>query len=389
VFDEDGYKLSIVELTDKKDKQKMLEISFVDKKDKTYVGTVQNGALAITPATQNQNGDYQGGDAQQPATEYGEDAEESIVNLQKVATLSAPYNMSGEITADEICGKPFVSETMLQNNRALNLDLSLAVGVLIESGYAEMVMTNVSMETRKAQDPNDATKTIQVPVGLKRGPGVVNNLVGEQTVNAQGEVKFEKPDVHFKEPSPLDPFVTGENLFYRQILDEAKQIHMLIVGDAKASGEARIQARQDFVKKSQRYKPSLDVHGSWLMNAILGLAASAINKDGYFSELGVLFDSKVYAGELSADEQNVVVNRYDKGLISRETAITLLGSEEPLLEIDKIKADDADKLVLQVKRLEATAKFGNMISNGRPSTSGQSDGKSNTVAGTAGAASAS
>lgn len=367
ILDDGGDKLSIIQLSSKKDKQKVIEISFVSDDDKTFVATVDSGSV---PEPDEDADD--------------EEITEAIAALRKIASISSPYSMQGELTADEIVGKPFVSETMLQNNRALNLDLSLSVGVLIESGYAEMVMTNVSMETRKETDPTDPTKTINVPVGLKRGPGVVNNLIGEQTVDAEGKVTFEQPDVHFKEPSPIDTFIAGENLYYRQILAESKQTHILITGDAKASGESRIQARQDFVKKSQKYKPSLDVHGTWLLNGILFLAASAINKDDYFSELGVLFDSKVYAGELSADEQNVVVSRYEKGLISRETAITLLGSEEPLLEIEKIKADEDDKLAKQIKNLEATSKFGNTNANGAPSTSGQPTGDGNTVAGSAG-----
>jgi len=364
ILDDGTDKLAIIELSAKKDKTKMLEISFVDDSDKTFVATIDS-SLTIE-------------------TNDDDDVQETIESIKKIAKLSSGYSMQGEITADEILGKPFVSQTMLQNNRALNLDLSLGVGVLIEAGYAEMVMTNVSMETRTETDPNDPTRTIKVPVGIKRGPGVVNNLIGEQTLNAQGEVTYETPGVHFKEPSALTSFSEGENLFYRQILSEAKQTHILIIGDAKASGEARIQARQDFVKKSQRYKPSLDIHGTWLLNSILFLAASAIEKDGYFDDIGVLFDSKVYAGELSADEQNVVISRFEKGLISRESAITLLGSEEPLIEIEKIKQDDVDKLAKQIKQLEATAKFGKMIANGAPSTTGQPTVEDNSVAGSAG-----
>lgn len=368
VLDDGGEKLSIIELTSKKAKEKMLEISFVDENDKTFVATIKSGeSLDANVATED------------------DDVSDIVKNLRKIASVSSEFSLDGEITADQMEGKPLVTETMLQNNRALNLDLSLGVGILIEAGYAEMVTTNVAMETRTITDPEDPSRTIQVPKGLRRGPGIVNNLLGEQTVNAEGETKFEQPDVYFKEPSPLKSFIDGENLYYRQILSESSQTHILITGDAKASGESRIQARQGFVKKSQRFKPSLDVHGTWLLNGIMNLAASAIDKDGYFSELGVLFDCKVYAGELSADEQNVIISRYEKGLISKESAITLLGSEEPLLEIDKIKLDEVDKLALQVKRLEATAKFGNTIANGRPSTSGQDAGGGNTVAGTAGA----
>ena len=348
ILDEDGEQLSIIQLTKKGSQVKMLEVSFVGPDNKTYIGTIDSSVSV----TDNEN----------------EEVAEAIAKVTKVAKLSSPVSMQGYITSNEIVGRPFVSETILQNNRALNLALSLAAGVLVESGYAEMVMTNVSMETRQIDDPESPGKKKNVPVGLKRGPGVVNNLLGEQSVTAEGEVKYQQPDVYFKEPSPLKSFVDGEALYYRQILAEAHQTHVLIVGDAKASGESRIQARQGFVKKSQRYKPSLDIQGSWLVTAILGLAASAIEKDGHFDDLGVLFDSKIYAGELSSDEQNIVISRFEKSLISRETAIVLLGSEEPLLEIEKIKLDDAEKLKLQVERLEATAKFGNMLSNGAPTT---------------------
>jgi hypothetical protein len=352
VLDDDGEKLSIVEVGKKtKTTNKQVEISFVDEDDFTYVGTIdQSGAVK---------------------TEYNENEEVSdiIAKLREVADLSSPYQLKRRITTDEIYGDAFVTDSMLQNNRALNLNLSLGVGVLIESGYAEMVMTNVALETDTETDPADSAKTVKRPKGLLRGPGIINNLIGEQTTNAEGEVNFQQPSVMFKEPSPLTTFLQGESLYEMQILKEAKQIHVRLNNEADPSGESRIQSRQDHVKKSKKYKPTVDRHGSWACNTVLDLVASAADKDGYFSDIEVIFDSKIDAGELSAAEQDIVIARYEHDLISRETAMVLLGTEDPLVEIDLIRKDKEEKIEWQVKQLEATAKFGNMAENGQPNQS--------------------
>lgn len=352
VIDDDGEKLSIIQVKNTRT-EKIIEISFVNDDNKTVIASIEKGSEGISP-------------------QEDEEVEEVIAKLMQVATeISEPLSMNGYITADEILGKPFVSESMLQNNRALNLDLSLGVGVLVESGYSEMVITNVSLETTTVEDPNDSTKTIEVPVGLKRGAGIVNNLVGLQTVNAEGEVQYQNPSVAFKNPTPLTTFNEGERLYYKQILSEAKQTHVLLNADSDPSGESRIQSRQDFVKKSKKYKPTLDIHGTWALNAVMTMCASAAGEDGYFDGIEAIFDSKIYAGELSADEQNVVISQYEHALMSRETAMVLLNIEDPVLELDLIASDEEEKLELQVKRLEATAKFGNMADNGRPPTSEQ------------------
>ncbi|MGB4825060.1 MAG: hypothetical protein WBP82_09180 [Leuconostoc mesenteroides] len=351
ILDDGADKLSIIEISKKKDTTKTFEISFVSDNGSTYVGTIKSD--------------------QRPTEELDgedDDIDEAIVKISAVAQLSTPMKLGGYLTADEILGKPFVTESMLQNNRALNLALSLGVGVLVEAGFPELVTTNVAMKKKTIDDPDNPGESIEVDEVLERGATTLVNLIGEQSTDAQGNTQFQNPGVYWKNPTPLDAFIQGEELYYRQILSEAKQLFVLTTDDSIMSGESRIQARQDFLKKIQRYKPSLDNHGTWLLNTILRFAASACGKDGYFDDISVIFDSKIYAGELSADEKNVVISQYtaEPPLIARETAMVLLGTEDPIIEIDKIRTDQAEKLEFQVRRLEATSKFGNMSENGQP-----------------------
>lgn len=352
LIDDDGEKLSVIKVN-KSNKDTLIEFCFVDDDDMTYVGTIDKaGSFSTTIELAD-----------------GEEISDLVRKLSESAELSSPWDLQQYITADEILGKPLVSESMLQNNRSLNLDLSLAVQVLIEAGYSEMVVTNVALETESVADPENPGRTVQRPSGLKRGAGIINNLVGEQTIDAEGRTYFEKPSAIFKEPTPVTTFVDGEDLFYRQILCEAKQIHVILNEKSDPSGESRVQSRQDFVKKSQRYKPSLDIHGSWALNCFLHIVAVIAGKPGYFSEIGVIMDSKIYAGELTAAEKDVVISQFEHGIMAPETAMVLLGIEDPILEMDMIEQWEAKKLELQVRRLEATAAFGNMNENGRPATS--------------------
>lgn len=353
VLEEGGDKLSIVEIENRKKGGRVLEISFTTDNGQTIIGAIDSDRAASSVANE---------------VEYDEEIKDEISNLLQSNTvdLSSPLDLGGNTTCNKIVKAPFVTESMLQNNRALNLTLSLGVGILIESGYAEMVTTNVALKTKKVID-EDGNET-EEPVAIERGPSVMTNLVGEQTVDAQGNTEFQTPGVHWKEPSPLTTFVDGENLYYTQILKEARQLFITNTDTDNASGEARIQARQDFLNLLRKYKTCVDNYGTWLLNTIIRLCAAAAGKNGYFKDVGIIFDSKVSAGELSADEKNVVISMYtaEPPLISREEAMVLLGNEDPLITIDKIRADQVEKLEMQVRRLEATAKFGNMAQNGKP-----------------------
>lgn len=357
VLDDGVDKLSIVEISSK---EKKWEISFTDDNGMTYIGSVSNKNI----------------DEEKIQEEIIDDANSTalpnaISDLvdKGFLDLSSPLDLKGEITVDEIQGDSYVTESMLQNNRALNLALSLGVGILVESGYAEMVTTNVALKTKKTGEYDDEGNEIEKPVAIERGPTSLTNLVGEQTMNPQtGEVTFQQPGVYWKEPSPLKSFIDGESLYYQQILAEARQTHVLMDDDATASGESRVQAKQGFLNKVLPYKPSVDNHGSWLLNTILNIVAILAGKSGYFKDYKVLYESKTSVGDLAADEKNVVISMYtaEPPLISRESAMVLLGTEEPLIEIDKIRLDQAEKLDNQITRLKATAKFGNMALNGQP-----------------------
>lgn len=355
ILNDDGDLLGITKI-DKSSRYKSgIEVSFVeDSSGKTFVISLEKErqkTIAPDEVTENESVE----------TLYSEDAREIpeiIADLKSKGDISTGFSLDGNILVDEIKGKPYISESMLQQNRALNLDLSLATGVLVESGYQEMVTTNVQLEDEVVSDPYAVGGSKTVKQSLKRGPTTSNNLIGVKSVDQYGTIHYQQPGVTFKDPTPLTTFDVGENLFYRQILNEARQAYVLNSKDYNVSGESKIQSRQDFLKKAVRYKASVDSHGGWLLTTILHLVATLSGQDGYFEGLAVMFDTRVSAGELSSDEKNALILQQEKGLIDKETAMVLLGIEDPILTLDKIRLDQAEALEYEIKKMIAEQAFG-------------------------------
>lgn len=296
---------------------KVIEFSFVDNDNRTFIGVINQGEeIQLNQATpENGQADASG-------------------NL--ISQLSDPLMLGGATTFNELSGdRPFVTDQLFQNNQLLNLALTCGGFNLVDSGFGEMVLTNVELEMETYIRP-DGTEGRR-PKHLKRGGGAVNNFVGISTQDMEsGEEKVANPGVHFREPSSMQVFVDGSDLAYAKCLDEAGQKFALISGDAAASGEARIQAMVDFYLKVKKYKPEIDRFGSWLLTTVVKLAAMMTGQTAEFEDFQIIFDSKIVVAKLTPDERRLVIEMKEKGIISLETCRVLLDIDDPDLEQDLI-----------------------------------------------------
>lgn len=278
----------------------VIEFSFVDNSDQTYVGTI---------------------------------GERSGISDITKANLSSPFDLAGLTTLGEFKGAPYVTHALYKNNQLVNLALTCAGFSLVDNGFGEMVLTNVELETRTVTGP-DGEKH-EVPTEIKRGGGAIQNFIGVDIVDeTTGKVKKESPGVHFRDPSPMQAYKDGFDLGYNACLQEAGQLYALISGDATASGESRVQALADFVLKVSPYKSEVDEEGSHLMTVVLLWAAQLAGKplDGY----RIVYDSRMHVANLSDAEKVTVMNMRKDGTISRETERVLLGIDDPALEKDLV-----------------------------------------------------
>lgn len=304
VLEDGGEMFSLVKYQVRKDWEtrdttNVIEFSFVDDSDRTFIGTI---------------------------------GEQSGISNIGEANLSSAFELAGFTTLGEFKGHPYVNEALYRNNQLVNLALTCAGFSLVDNGFGEMVLTNVELNTRQITGPDGSL--IEVPVDIKRGGGAIQNFIGAEIVDEAGAVRRESPGVHFREASQMTAFKDGFDLGYVACLQEAGQLYALISGDATASGESRIQALADFVLRVSPYKSEVDEEGSQLMTVALLWAAqlSAKSLTGH----SVVYDSRMFVSSLSTEEKNTVMAMRKAGTISRETERVLLGIDDPALEEELI-----------------------------------------------------
>lgn len=318
---------------------KAIEVSFVDDSNQTFIGVLQQGeadpaALGAVP------GQKLLGPA--PAAAADQPAEAGPQSPLPQMDLSSALDLAGHLPVYEAAGDPLITDQIRANNALVNLSLTMCAHVLVESGFSELIVTNVEFEMVRVPDPASPSGYREVPKALKRGGGAVQNLVGIQTQGPQGQEQIATPGIHVKEPTPITTFAEGEELGRKNCLEEAHQTHALISGDATPSGESRIQALADFAMASLPFKNDADDAGVWLIETSLCWAAILAGKPGRFNSLRATFDSKLYLGKLTAEERTAIMAEVEKELRSKESARILLGIDDPEAEAEKIAEEQAE-----------------------------------------------
>lgn len=299
-----------------------IEFSFVDDSGLTYIGV----------AKENESGAAVPGEL--PIAGY---------------IQSSGLDLNGFTTYYEFSGDPYITPAFYKNNQLLNLSLTCSGFALVDSGFREVFLTNVELETEEivSEDGN----TITVPKRLKRGGGAMQNLIGISTINEEtGQETRMSPGVQSFDPVSIASFEQGKDLAYSACLEEVGQLYAKISGDAVASGESRIQAMKDFAIRVSKYKAEVDAIGSWVLSTSLALAAqlAGVNLDSR-----VVFDAKVQM-TIDTEDRNSIIDQWKDGILSLETCRVLLGVEDPILEsrlvqqetqmpIEEVSLDEAER----------------------------------------------
>lgn len=326
ILDDDAEKLSIIRHTKKVYEQgtnydvNLIEFSYLDADNRTIIGIVKE--------------------------------DQSI----KDAQLSTAVDLNENLAAFEITGDPLVTEGLVQCNRLLNLALTMSGHSLIDNGFTELAVTNVefAMDTVTNEDGSQE----QVPGKIKRGGGRILDLQGRRYFNAEGAESVASPGVHYKNPTDLKVFEEGKSLAYTACLEEIHQVYVKILEDPTTTGESRIQARQDFIKSVETYKTDLDKAGSWAFNVAKQFAAIMLGEVDRFKGIVIRFDTKIFAGKLTAVEQAEIRNQYREGVMSLETAMVLLGVDDVEAERQMLELDQEEKLLIKAREAFITAAAG-------------------------------
>ena len=253
---------------------------------------------------------------------------------------SQPLALGGRLALHVVEGEPLISEQVRQNQKLLNLALTMCGHNVVEAGFSERVTANAELPGKMVPDPTAEGGQRFVPDPLPRGAGVTTNLMPLQYTDENGATRVMEPKVYYRDPAPVDTFIQTKELALRDIYEETHQLHAMITGDATASGESRIQALADFVMSCLDIKEAVDTGGRYLIETAIHYAAQLAGTPDRYKGLRVNFDAKIDTGPMSPDERRALQDEVAKRLRSRKSYMVITGESDPDAALVDIKREE-------------------------------------------------
>lgn len=319
--------------------------------DRPAVGAA---GIIVDPATQQHCGAYVYTERSETLAELSYldlDTGETVLRILR-SSGSQPgdvwrYKLGGHLLLHEMQAPALITDPVRRLQNQLNMARTMSGRNVVQGGFLERLILNAQMPGSYVDDPtaepdSSGRRRRFVPRSLRTGAGRTNFISGQPIYNEKGQLTGYTPaSVVFRDPVSTTTFEEAVGANHRSILQEVRQLHALISGDSTASGAARIQARADFAKSLAGTKIEIDALGRWLIETVLAIGAMLAGTPGRYDALRATFDSHIDTGPISADERRALGEEVDKGRLSLETFLALVGHDDVDAEKTRIAAEKA------------------------------------------------
>ncbi|MDZ7658068.1 hypothetical protein [Fodinibius sp.] len=279
-------------------------------------------------------------------TYLNEEGQTIIKNLSDEQE-SEGLNLGGNLTMYEGSRDLFLTEQIRQQNKLLNKALTM-MSNNVDSGFLERIFLNAQPPGKWEKNEETGEEEFK-PAPYRVGPGTTNFINPPMIEDEEGKTEaLGTANVKFREPVSNESFSEAKSEAYSAILEESHQKHALIAGDATASGEARIQALADFVMDAQNTKSTVDKAGVWLVETVMYLAFDLTSQDDKVEEYGASFNCRIDPGNIPAEMRNAIIKQVNEELLSRSTAMAMLGVDD--IDAEMAKIDSAAAQALEMLR---------------------------------------
>ena len=257
------------------------------------------------------------------------------------------FNLGGHLTMFEIKREPLITEPVRGNQRALNLALTQLMRNVNLAGSRERVFLNaeapgkwVDSEWRDWVEGTSTGTKEWLASPYYTGAGVTNFVKGSPIRNEQGQITgLANPNLNVLEPVAIDTFVGTRDTFRSVIFGQCRMLHVLIADNATATGRSREQARAEYESDLKITKGVFDQGGRWIAESVIYFAAQFSNRSNDFLSLRAEFNTLISTGPVSPTERQENRADVEKGILSKETARSRGGVDDPGAEAERIKQE--------------------------------------------------
>jgi len=239
-------------------------------------------------------------------------------------------DLSGNYTIQKISGQYMITESVKRLQNQLNYILTLMSRNLEYAGFRERVMFN-------AQPPGEWTtngigqQEFKPSDNYKMGAGQTSYIQGYPIFDEANNITgYSNPSAVYSEPIDSSNFIEAISFIIRLIYEECGQGHIL-GNDQQISGISRQQMRVDFQSALIDYKNNVEQG----IAATLEVAAMLMGV-GFPTDVNLIVNLNLNEADPTADRLNGIIQAFNAGLYSRETAMHQIGIKDPKAEISLI-----------------------------------------------------
>lgn len=254
------------------------------------------------------------------------------------------------LNAYEAVRRRFITQQILENQKALNLSLTMIPRNTVTGGFIERTMFNAQMPGKYVYNEDGSVQQF-IPTSYRLGPGSTAWLVGVKTTDAQGNEQVATPTMDRAEPVDPKASITAVGAHERLILSEAKQEHVLTNSDNLMSGKSREQARHRFVGSCRPTKARAEEMTVFILEGALTLAEWFAGVPGLYTDSWrIVARAQIDAGPVGADEREQDLAMVAVGNMSRELQMERAGVLDVDAEVARARTDPEYQLKLWKER---------------------------------------
>jgi hypothetical protein len=279
---------------------------------------------------------YTEGEEQRKEIQYFDDSKLTVFEYYRKKLDSDDYeenpyetfklNLNGQLTIVEARRRPLITKSMKTAQNSLNHAATLIPRNNHVSGFISRIFLNAKVPGEFVVNQLGDRVFQPDPDAIVYAPGMLNFVSGIPLRDAEGNVTgLTSPSVHTEQPIDVSSFVESARFSVGTIYSQANQAHLL-ANDLLLSGRARVELRNDFVISLQKDARRLQDFWAKAFKNIFYLTQYALGNDPvpWFASA---FHVRVNAtpGLLAAEERQILIGTHAAGLMSKRTAVSLLG----------------------------------------------------------------
>lgn len=247
------------------------------------------------------------------------------------------YPLGGYLTIYEMSRPPLINEDVMLQQAGLNTQWTYLLRHTSASAFLERVILNglppgTWVDKDGKPGPYSDTHHTYKPDKLEVGPGTTNFYSGMPTENGVANAS-----IAWREPSSSQPILENIAAHREAIYAATNQQHLLISGDATATGVARQQARQGFENSLKPTVAALKAGLTWAFEASLRLAGYFVAGREIYSDTRANVRIEPKAAEPTPDEIRLDMELQKAGAISIAELMRRAG------------IDDSEAMMAQIK----------------------------------------